>query len=267
MTNNIETVQVIEAFDKVAETFERDLENDITRQLRKRVYALIQSLVLPGASFLDINCGIGIDTIALTQQGYEGIGVDITPAMIEQARLRAERHEVKTKFFVSSFEELSSLSGKTFDVVLSNFGGLNCLQSLEKVAEEVTTVTKHGGHFVAVVMPPVCLWEIAAGVARLDASIAFRRLKNEVLATGFQGKSFRVFYHSPRKFASHFRGRFEVQKIRGFNIFSPPPHAIGFKKNNRRFASFLERIDESIAGAPLLRSCGDHYMVVLKKVR
>jgi ubiquinone/menaquinone biosynthesis C-methylase UbiE len=261
----IQTDRVAGAFDSVAPIFEATLENEITRALRQKVYDAIDRLILLGSSILDINCGIGIDAVELARKGYYVVGVDLSPKMVEQARMRASQQGVKSEFLQSSFEDLSVLDGKQFDLVLSNFGGLNCVKSLDAVAAQVTAVTKPGGYFLAVVMPRVSMWETVAGLIRLKPSLAFRRFKKETLATGFPGKTFRVSYFSPRTFAHAFKPWFRVRSIHGLNVLTPPPHAIRFKQKNPQFSSFLRRCDKILGGLPVLRSIGDHSLIVLKK--
>lgn len=257
---------VTEAFDSVAETFETALENDITRALRQKVYQTIRSLVSPASDILDINCGIGIDAVTLAQEGFNVVGIDLAPKMIAEAKGRAGRCGVSNvEFLVGSFEDLSLVSGRSFELVLSNFGGLNCVSSLETVAAQVAAVVRPGGYFVAMVMPPVCLWEIVAGLARLNFRSAFRRLRRNVQAIGFHGGTFTVHYYSPRTLAAAFRRWFKVRQIMGLNIISPPPHAMRFKSNFPRLIAFLERVETTVAGLPVVRSVGDHFVMILQR--
>ena len=267
MLSQMHTARVAEAFDSVAERFEATLENDITRGIRSKLYTLIDSLVLRGSEILDINCGIGIDAVELAQKGYRVTGADLAPNMIQQARLRSRQYKQNIEFIETSFEDLSLLSGKTFDLVLSNFGGLNCVPLLNRVVEEVTRVVKPGGYFIAVVMPRVSLWELVAGITRLNFGFAFRRLPKNVQATGFDGKQFTVTYYSPRAFAAAFSRSFKVEQVRGLNVISPPPHATKFAARFQRLSHWLEQIEDACASLPLFRSVGDHFVMVLRRTR
>ncbi|MCI0705891.1 MAG: glycosyltransferase family 29 protein [Ignavibacteriae bacterium] len=268
ITNKLHTARVAEAFDTVAESFETVLENDITRSIRQKVYTVIASLVPAGSTILDINCGIGIDAVELAQKGYGVVGTDISPQMIQQARLRVTKYSLQNvSFYETSFESLAPVHSKTIDLVMSNFGGLNCVPSLEKVAEQLTAITNPGSYFLAVVMPPFSLWEFLAGLLKLDFQFAVRRLKANVQATGFGNNTFTVSYFSPRTFAKAFDRGFEVVRIQGFNIISAPPHATSFVKHFPRLAKWLERVEQSIASLPLVRALGDHYMIVMRRRR
>lgn len=261
-----ESTRVAEAFDSISTIFDSDFENLITRSLRTRVYHKIQSLIPSGSTILDVNCGTGIDAIYLSSKGYPVLGIDISPRMIDQAcgKLNVSRR-ADVHFKVGSFDNLSKLTSDRYDLVLSNFGGLNCTDDLKHVAKEVAAITKPNGFFIAVIMPPVCLWEIVVGLLRLNWKFAFRRLGKNSLATGFRGKTFSVTYHPLQKFVAAFRQWFDVQEIRGYNIFSPPPHATQFKNAYPQLSRWLEQIDDVVAHLPLLRSMGDHYLVVLRK--
>jgi hypothetical protein len=109
-------------------------------------------------------------------------------------------------------------------------------------------------------MPPVCLWEIVAGLAQLRFGSAFRRLQKNVQATGFRGKTFSVHYHSPARFAQAFAHSFDLREIRGLNIISAPPHAARLARRYPRISSMLESVEDRIDRLPLWRAMGDHYM-------
>jgi ubiquinone/menaquinone biosynthesis C-methylase UbiE len=264
-TRATEHSPVAVAFDSIAEIFEQSFENEITRGLRQKAYGAIRDLVPPGSIILDMNCGVGIDALALAQLGYNVTGIDISPKMIEQAKQRASTTVQGLKFYVTSFEDLSPVEGARYDLVLSNFAGLNCVSRLDKVAQEIARVLHPGGYFVAVVMPPISLWEIVAGLAELNFRSAFRRLHKNVQATGFRGGTFPVYYHSPASLTKVFAKAFDVITIQGLFIITPPPHAKKFHKNHPLLSSWMHTIERSLNTAFPFHSVGDHFLAVLQK--
>jgi ubiquinone/menaquinone biosynthesis C-methylase UbiE len=261
---SLPTNNVLESFDNIADIFDEEFENDITRRLRQQSYDTIGALTPVGGSILDINCGTGIDAIVLAQKGYTVRGIDLSPKMVDRARAKGLQAGVAARFSVSSFERFEGIDS-TFDLALSNFGGLNCVEHLDNVAEQTAARIKPGGYFVCIVMPRLCLWETLVGLSHLDVHSAFRRLKKNVTATGFHGKTFFVHYHSPRRLRKSFDRWFDVRDVRGLNILSPPPHAARFAERHPTLSASLETMDDVISGCPGCRSIGDHYLMTLRK--
>lgn len=258
--------QVREAFDSVAGVFDETYENDITRRLRASLYKTITALVRPGGSILDISCGTGIDAIELAQRGFRVTASDVAPKMVERAQAKTSTLGLRTiMFHVGSMERLDEIPNALFDLAFTNFGALNCLGNLREVARSVAGVIRPGGHFLAVVMPRICLWELSAGLVRANASFAFRRFRSDVRATGFQRGTFTVHYHPLSSFRSAFNEWFTDAGARGWCVVAPPPHAMGFSSKFPRLTRRLTALDEVLSGLPLIRGAGDHYLCVLRR--
>ncbi|MFB3888528.1 MAG: methyltransferase domain-containing protein [Candidatus Bathyarchaeia archaeon] len=75
---------------------------------------------------LDLCCGAGTNTVYLTSQGFEVVGVDISPTAIAIARKKAERTDVKIDFSVQSFVDLS-FQDTVFDFVFD----MGCFHHVE----------------------------------------------------------------------------------------------------------------------------------------
>ncbi len=258
---------VARAFDAIADEFDEQRENELTLHLRRRVYGIVDSLGLHQPRILDINCGTGIDALHFAGEGAQVTGVDISPQMIERARMKfAQTNLQHICFHVGSFEELSHLDLGKFDLVFSNFGGLNCTTNLQRVARHISKCLKPGGFLVAVVMPPFSLWEFASFAARGRWKSAIRRWNRSADATGFHGKTFQTYYHSPRTFRKAFSPYFRLLRLEGLGILSPSPQSTNFAKRTRWLTRALFRIEPIVARWPLLRSIGDHYTIVLQRL-
>ncbi len=109
----------------------------------------------------------GVEAIGELRQGMIGI--------LEDPQLRAIRFQVLDARTWPSWvaEE------PPFDLVFSNFGGLNCLslQQLSALAPHIDTALKPGGYFVAVVMGRFCWWETLYFLLKGKWASAFRRSK------------------------------------------------------------------------------------------
>lgn len=67
---------------------------------------------------LDIGCGLGEHTIALTRLGYDVLGIDFAPHAIEQARANAAAHGVDARFEVADAFDLAEVYDTILDSAL-----------------------------------------------------------------------------------------------------------------------------------------------------
>ena len=102
-----------------------------------------------GDTVIDLGSGAGNDCfVARRFTGASGkvIGVDFTPAMVEKARLNAEKLGLNNvEFRQGDIEELP-LTSNLANVVVSNCV-LNLVPNKQKVFSEIFRVLKPGGHF------------------------------------------------------------------------------------------------------------------------
>ena len=104
----------------------------------------------PGEQILDLGCGRGTDTFEVAKLvGETGMayGLDLTPAMVELARQRAETFGIRNVQFVCGDIESLPYEEGSFDGVISNCV-INHARDKRKVYEEIHRVLKTGGRFV-----------------------------------------------------------------------------------------------------------------------
>ena len=102
-----------------------------------------------GDIVIDLGSGAGNDCfVARAETGETGkvIGVDFTPAMIEKARINAEKRGFNNVEFRQGDIENMPVGGNYADVVISNCV-LNLLPSKDKIFSEIFRVLKPDGHF------------------------------------------------------------------------------------------------------------------------
>lgn len=105
--------------------------------------------IKPGDKILDLGSGAGVDVFrAAKVVGSDGFvtGVDMTPEMIAQARLNAEKGGYQnTEFKLGEIEDLP-VPDASQDVVISNCV-INLVPDKARSFQEIFRVLKHGGHF------------------------------------------------------------------------------------------------------------------------
>ncbi|MBS1600194.1 MAG: arsenite methyltransferase [Bacteroidetes bacterium] len=102
-----------------------------------------------GDVVIDLGSGAGNDCfIARAETGAEGkvIGIDFTPAMINKARLNAEKLGFNNVEFRQGDIEKIPVTSNVADVIVSNCV-LNLVPNKDNVFKEIFRVLKPGGHF------------------------------------------------------------------------------------------------------------------------
>lgn len=98
---------------------------------------------------LDSACGTGMHAITLAQRGFEALGADFSPGMIERARANAAAANVRVRFEVAGFGELGSTLGQgAFDTLLCLGNSLPHLLTeieLSETLSDFATCLRPGG--------------------------------------------------------------------------------------------------------------------------
>jgi SAM-dependent methyltransferase len=100
---------------------------------------------------LDIGCGTGSFTLALTRGGTEAVGMDLSGAMLEEARKNSLAYGLDIAFVHSGMEDiLTAVSGK-FDLILCMGNTLPHLpdkKALDSMLAACGKLLNPGGHLV-----------------------------------------------------------------------------------------------------------------------
>jgi ubiquinone/menaquinone biosynthesis C-methylase UbiE len=95
-----------------------------TEELVNGIVKVISSFGITSGSLLDLCCGNGRISIYMAKQGFEAVGVDISEAFLEDARRKAEQHQVfnSVTFLEGDVRRLKEVAGsisQPFDVVVN----------------------------------------------------------------------------------------------------------------------------------------------------
>jgi SAM-dependent methyltransferase len=87
-------------YDRESAAWERRRDEPGHRALVKRIADELANVVAPPGPVADLGCGPGAHALALARRGYDVVGVDGSPRMVEAARTRAARDKVEVRFGV-----------------------------------------------------------------------------------------------------------------------------------------------------------------------
>src|SRR5688500_4022031 len=151
------------AFDRMAADYDRSFTaSAIGRRMRAAVWRRLDATFRPGERVLELNCGTGEDAVHLARRGVRVVATDISSAMLAKARSKVERAGVaeSVELVQLRIEDLSNrpIPG-SFDGVLSNFGGLNCVDNLSGAGRALAAMLRPGARALLCVMGPAVPWE------------------------------------------------------------------------------------------------------------
>jgi len=101
---------------------------------------------IAGLRGVHLQCHIGTDTISLSRLGAKMVGLDFSPAALEQARRLAAAAGDDVEFVESdAYDAVQTLGAGRFDLVFTGIGALCWLPSIERWASVVERLLAPGG--------------------------------------------------------------------------------------------------------------------------
>jgi ubiquinone/menaquinone biosynthesis C-methylase UbiE len=260
------TDTIAEAFSRTAEKYDSFAEDHphLTR-LREKVYAHVMRHVPRGARILELNAGTGTDAVQLAQRGYLLHATDIAPGMLNRLREKVDKLGLHNRVTVEerSFLSLENLQGAPFDATFSDLGGLNCVPDLTPVIQQLPKALKIGGIVTWVLMPHICLWEMAE-IFRGNFLLAFRRFSRGRVRANLEGLNFDVYYFSPRQVIGWFGDQFELLALEGLSVITPTAESKNFAKWHPHLYRTLSLVDDQLSKHWPWYGWGDFYILTMR---
>ncbi|MCL4531257.1 MAG: class I SAM-dependent methyltransferase [Chloroflexi bacterium] len=261
-----QTDAIAEAFSRTAAKYDSFASDHphLTR-IRDKVYDHVTRLIPRGVRILELNAGTGTDAAALVQRGYRIHATDIAPGMLNRLQNKVEELKLQDRITVEerSFLSLDNVPGAPFDAVFSNLGGLNCIPNLTPVIRQLPKILKPGGLIIWVLMPRVCLWEMAE-VFRGNFRLAFRRFARRGARANLEGLHFDVYYFSPHEALSWFGKDFDLIALEGLSVLTPTAESRNFAKQFSRLYKILSWLDDRVSPHWPWYGWGDFYILSMR---
>lgn len=256
-----------QAFDTYAKDYDAHFTNSlIGKAQRMQVYRHIRKHIsFRLKKVLEINCGTGEDAVWMARQGASVLATDISEGMLKVTEQKTSGLDVKTKQIKS--QEIGLLAPETFNLIFSNFGGLNCLS--EKELNDFKTgcalLQPTSGQLAFVIMGTKCRWERFYYNRKNDPSKANRRLVADGVETVMDGIHFKTYYHSPETIKSLFKEQYNHVVTKPIGLFVPPSYLEHYVKKRKMLFGLLKFLDAVFGNFSSLSNYADHYLMVFEK--
>jgi ubiquinone/menaquinone biosynthesis C-methylase UbiE len=159
-TPSYSTTDIRSFFDRCASTGSPEQHGHAQRLLEYRL-ALVRSLAWPRPTdvVLDLGCGNTHHLLALGPEVARGIGIDISPGMIElaRARVRSLPWRANLTFEVDDAEELKGSADQSIDLAIC-VGAFEHMLDKRAVLASIYRVLKFGGRFFCLTLHADYVW-------------------------------------------------------------------------------------------------------------
>jgi ubiquinone/menaquinone biosynthesis C-methylase UbiE len=242
---------------------EYEQSNSILPWMREQVYESVLKHLKPGDRILELNSGTGTDAVFFAKLGYEVVCTDLSDGMIKKIsdKIEKEKLQSRIKVFQCSYTDLEKFYNEKFDLIFSNFGGLNCINDLRKVTVHFPNLLNDGGKVCLVTMPPVCPWEILQ-LLKGNFKFVFRRFNNAGTDANVEGISFKTYYHSAKKIKSTLGKKFKLIHKQGLGVFTPIPQMENFVNKHFILINLLKKLDKVFNKHFPFNLVGDHLILI-----
>ena len=165
-----------------------------------------------------------------------------------------------------SFTALPQLKNNgPYDLIFSNFAGLNCTDELDKVLASFYDLLKPNGVVTLVILPKFCLWETLL-LFKGKFRTAFRRFfSHNGTKAHIEGTYFKCWYYNPSLIVKSLKDQFDLLGIEGLCTIVPPSYIEGFAEKYPSAYKFLKSKEDKLKSRWPWKYTGDYYIISLRK--
>jgi ubiquinone/menaquinone biosynthesis C-methylase UbiE len=262
------------AFDRLAPSYDALVSRDTFCRQRAQTHAALVRWIKPGHRVLEIGCGTGLDTVFLAGMGARVVACDPSEEMLSRARRRIDTAALghRVGLLLCGLQELPKFldvldNGEGFDAVVSNFGALNCVPSLEALGTVGRRHLRRRGTIAIGLIGRSCLWETMYFTLRGERAKSTRR-RSAAVSVPVAGVEVPTFYHREVDVAHALGAGFSHFATIGIGVFVPPPYLERrWQQAPHAIRHAVAALDRIAASWPLVNQLGDHTLMCWQKSR
>jgi ubiquinone/menaquinone biosynthesis C-methylase UbiE len=257
------------AFTNQSVVFDQKYAADtIINYKRSRVRAHVLQFLPPNSAILELNSGTGEDALFFARQGHRVHATDVSTGMQQELKRKVAANKMEQSITAEncSFTELEQLQNRgLYDMIFSNFAGLNCTGELDKVLSSLNGLLKPGGMVTLVMLPKFCLWETLL-VFKGKFRTAVRRLfSKDGRKAHIDGGYFKCWYYDPSFIIKKLKDQFDLLAVEGLCTLVPPSYIEGFAEKHPAIYEFLKMKEDKFKSRWPWKYIGDYYIISLEK--
>ena len=256
-----------QTFDGYAQNYDEHFTHSLIGiAQRTQVYKqLLKRISFNQKSVIEINCGTGEDASWLAKQGANVLATDISEVMIDVAKNKPTNNSIVFKSLAA--QDISSLAPNTYNIIFSNFGGLNCLNlnELQKFRTDCTQLQYKADQLAFVIMGTKCWWERLYFSLKNDKPKSIRRQNNDGVETIINDNHFKTYYYSPNDMKELFKENYNCINVKPIGLFIPPSYLEPYFVKRKMLFGFLIMLDKLFGHFSFLSNYSDHYLIVFEK--
>lgn len=256
-------------FDHIANQYDTDFTHSVIgKAQRQLVYHQLEKLQMDWGSstILELNCGTGQDAIYFAQKGANVLATDISPEMVLVTQEKTKQGSNVSAELLDINELASFHPGRKYDLIFSNFGGLNCLNpdELKLFLKNAATKLNENGKLILVIMTSFTLWETLYFSGKMKFNEAFRRSQKNGVNANVEGNSVKTFYYSPSQI-SKWAPNLKTAQISPIGFFVPPSYLANFFQKRPNTIHKWMKMDQKIENSSFFASKADHFLICLER--
>jgi len=241
--------------------------SNIGKAQRKLVFKYIHPIISQNKklSILELNCGTGADAITFAKMNHDVIASDISEGMIAVAK--AKEYPKNLEFKVQDINTITTATfNRKFDVIYSNFGGVNCLseEQLQSFLKISADLLLPNGKLILVLMPKNCVWERLYFTLKGDKTKANRRNTTESVVANVDGVGVETWYYNPKDVSAAANNYYNTKTVKPIGVTIPPSYLESSFVAKFPMLNIFKGLD-SILTASSLAKYADHFLMIFDK--
>jgi ubiquinone/menaquinone biosynthesis C-methylase UbiE len=256
-------------FDEVAARYDADFtDTPLGHRQRAIVHRYLSQIVQPGYRVLELNCGTGQDALWLARHAREVVATDISEGMLDIARRKAMLHPEGRGITFRQLDinrlrspDMAAELG-TFDLILSDFDGLNCLSDISWLPDALGRLLNPGGHVILVFMNPLCVMESLYFIGTGRLLRAFARLDRKGLSAHIGNDvHVRTYFHPVGRVVRSLRSEYMIHRIEAVGLSTPPTLMRSFYHRHQGWFRRLHWLEDRLGPLFPFNRIGDHVLI------